>query len=451
MPSGVVDRVGRVASLHASFAVPGPREAVDLRAGLKDVAGVRSWAAAMEAAITVELSAVSSFPEEAIAEASRTSISAASKTRERADTLNLAPSFADALAAGSIAAGHADELARAVNTLDDAVQRAELLERAERLLSKAELSTIDTFRRTLSREVNDIQRSDGMEKLQRQRRATTMSSWTDNDGMWNLRAKFDPLSAVTLNRRIENMVDTLFAEQTPDSCPKDPVEKQKHLKALALVRLISEGAVIDEGSPSPATGRTDPAEPRVHVGSSAATHGGEVSLPRAIGGTGGGRPEILAVIDADQPNGSGGPEIDWGLPVEIPPRIIAELVGADEANIVGVVVRHGVVLHAPGELNLGREARHANRAQRRALRAMYASCAIPGCRTHFTRCKIHHIIWWSDGGRTDFDNLLPVCVHHHHKIHDSGWGVALGPNRQLTVTLPDGNVLSTGPPNRRAG
>ncbi len=486
MTSGVVDRVGRVTALHASFALSGPRDADVLQAGLKDVAAVRSWAAAMEAAIAIELSAVSSFPEAAIAEASRTSVSAASKTRERADALAAAPAFADALATGSIAAGHADELARALSKLDDEAQRADLFARSERLLGQAEVSTIDTFRRTLSREVNDIQQSDGMERLERQRRATTMSSWTDNDGMWNLRAKFDPLSAVTLNRRIENMVDTLFSEQTPESCPKDPVEKQKHLKALALARLIAEDTRVGRGSSS--AGRAGPMEPRERNendrnendrdgddrdgddrdgddrdgddGGAAASDAGAaasdadvavVAEPIALAAVGRGRSEILAVIDADQPGGSGGPDIDWGLPVEIPQRILSELIGRGDADVVGVVVRNGVVLHAPGELNLGRGARHANRAQRRALRALYATCAVPRCRTHFTRCKVHHIVWWSNGGRTDFDNLLPVCVHHHHKIHDSGWDVALGRNRQLTITLPDGSVMSTGPPNRRAG
>ena len=38
----------------------------------------------------------------------------------------------------------------------------------------------------------------------------------------------------------------------------------------------------------------------------------------------------------------------------------------------------------------------------------------------------------------------------HHKIHDQGWNVHLGPNRELTLTLPDGTVHNTGPPTRKA-
>jgi predicted restriction endonuclease len=115
-----------------------------------------------------------------------------------------------------------------------------------------------------------------------------------------------------------------------------------------------------------------------------------------------------------------------------------------------VVVRNGVVIHAPGELDLGRTTRLANRAQRRALRALYRSCAIPGCDVRYDRCKLHHVVWWRNGGRTDLVNLLPLCTHHHSKVHDAGWELSLDTNRQLTVRFPDGTVRNTGPPSRKA-
>ena len=126
-----------------------------------------------------------------------------------------------------------------------------------------------------------------------------------------------------------------------------------------------------------------------------------------------------------------GPIAEWSIPVDIPVRILSELAG--DADVHAVVVRNGVILHAPGELNLGRSTRLANRAQRRALRSLYRSCAIPGCSVAYDRCKLHHVIWWRQGGATDLDNLIP-----------------LGPNRELTLRLPNGAVHNTGPPNRHA-
>jgi hypothetical protein len=227
------------------------------------------------------------------------------------------------------------------------------------------------------------------------------------DGMWNLRGRFDPLTGIQLDARLGESLEALFATSTPDTCPTDPLAKQDHLRALALAELILAGG----SAPKP------------------------------------GRPEFLIVVDADAP-ATAGPSTEFSIPVEIPWRVLADL--AADADIHTVVVRNGVVLHAAGNLDLGRTTRLANRAQRRALRGLYATCAIPGCGEHYDRCKLHHIIWWRHGGRTDLDNLLPVCVRHHHKIHDAGWTIDLGPNRQLTIRYPDGTIHTTGPPTIRA-
>jgi len=223
--------------------------------------------------------------------------------------------------------------------------------------------------------------------------------------MWNLSVKFDPLTG-----------------------------EQRHLAAQAVAQLLLDNAVAEHpdaettGCP-PATGPQRPAP------SPTPSH-----PPRP------GPPEFVAVIDADAP-GHAGPVVEFAIPVEIPARILATLAGT--ADVHAVLVRNGVVLYAPGEMNLGRATRLASRAQRRALRALYRDCAIPGCTVGYDRCKLHHIIWWRDGGTTDLNNLIPVCSMHHTKIHDSGWIVELGPHRELTLRLPDGTIHTTGPPTRR--
>ena len=94
--------------------------------------------------------------------------------------------------------------------------------------------------------------------------------------------------------------------------------------------------------------------------------------------------------------------------------------------------------------------RLATRAQRRALAAMYATCALPGCDVRFERCRIHHTVPWERSGPTDLANLLPVCDRHHHQIHDGGWTLHLDPTtRVLTVTTPDGATTHHPPPRRR--
>ena len=67
------------------------------------------------------------------------------------------------------------------------------------------------------------------------------------------------------------------------------------------------------------------------------------------------------------------------------------------------------------------------------------------------RTKAHHVWWWEHGGPTDLDNLLPICNRHHHCVHDHGWKLKLLPDRTLEITLPDGETMTTGPPQREAG
>jgi hypothetical protein len=86
------------------------------------------------------------------------------------------------------------------------------------------------------------------------------------------------------------------------------------------------------------------------------------------------------------------------------------------------------------------------------MRAMYPTCAVPGCRVHFELCVLHHIKYWEKHGRTDLDNMLPLCSQHHHRVHEGGWMLHLEPRtRDLTITYPDGTTHTTRPPRARAG
>jgi len=396
----VVERVEHIDAVCADAAA----DAASIEAGLLAVREVTAWAEARQAALVRRLASKVSFPEAAIAKIARTSLGHAAKSTERADTLESTPNLADRLGDGAITAGHVDAVTRCSKQLDGPQRRA-LFDRVDQLADVAVAATVDEFAKRVRLEATRLQADDGLDRLERQKANTRLNTWVDAEGMWNLRGRFDPVAGVKLAATLDGAVETLFAERVPERCPTDPIEKHKFLAARALERLL-EGAA--GGKP--------------------------------------GRPEYLVVVDADAP-GQVGPVAEWSIPVDIPARVLAELAG--EADVTTVVVRHGVVLHAPGELNLGRTTRLASRAQRRALRGLYRSCGIPGCTVGYDRCELHHIIWWRNGGRTDLENLVPVCSKHHAKIHHDGWVIELGPNRELTLRTPDGTIHSTGPPGRR--
>ncbi len=399
--AAIVERAEHVTAVRRDASADGDQ----IQAALVSVRQIQAWCDAQHAGLVAQLRGIDSFPEKRIADASKQSLGHAAKSTERSATLEATPRLTEALTNGAITADHVDAVTRASKRLDGD-QRHELVTRADQLADVAKAASVEAFARRLDLEAKRLRDDDGTDRLERQQRNARARSWIDLDGMWNLSAKFDPVTGVRIAARIDTMIQTLFAEAVPPHCPDDPIEKQRYLSAQAVAQLL--------------LGDTDHARP--------------------------GRPEYVAVIDADAPD-HGGPVVEFAIPVEIPARILADLAG--NADIHAVVVRNGVVLHAPGQLNLGRTTRLANRAQRRALRGLYDSCTIPGCTVAYDRCKLHHVIWWSNGGHTDLDNLLPVCSHHHTKIHHDGWIVELGPNRELSLTLPDGSIHTTGPPGRR--
>ena len=175
--AGVVERVERMAAVRSDPAA----DAALISSGLVAVREVRAWLDAQQAGLVTSLRQVESFAEKTIAEAAKTSLGAASKTTERSATLTATPNLAEALEDGAITADHVDAVTRASKKLD-AGQRKELFERVDQLGDVAAAATVDEFRRRVELEATRLQTDDGMDRLERQRRATPVSSWVDAEG-----------------------------------------------------------------------------------------------------------------------------------------------------------------------------------------------------------------------------------------------------------------------------
>ncbi len=385
-----------------------------------------AWAEARRLHIIHALRTAGRSPLELIDDQSvHTTVTDMSRAERRADIAARFPEFATALERGDVSAAHLDRLGDALRRL--LPHEADLLATDHaRLLLTARAGSAGRFGRFLTREVARFERlrpapepdgDDGADvaddpaeaRFAAQQAGIRLSSQLDRDtGMTLWRLALDPLRSLSVERRIATRVEALHHGPPIPGCPADPLERQAFLRALALLQLLEESA--SDGSPTGA--------------------------------------EIIVVVDHTTPDGT--PDVDWGRSVDIPQRVLDDLLGHPSTNVIEVVVRNGVVVTAPGSLDLGRTTRLANRAQRRALRALYRGCGVPGCDVTFDRCKIHHIRWWRHGGVTDLANLLPLCHRHHHLVHDGGWQLHLGPNRELTVTTPSGRVMTTGPPQRWA-
>lgn len=390
-----------------------------LRSAASALARVRAWCDAAEAEVFRSLATLTAAPECDLASAMRTSLGVAGRTADRAATIGSLPSFESALAAGDVHGAHIDEVTRIVRTLDPK-DRAAMLDRVDGLVDVAEAATPAEWGRRLSDEARRIRSTDGLDRLARQRGACRARTRVDHvSGMWELRATFDPLTGVSLSRRIERAIETLRQGPPIEHQPADPIERNDFLRAHAVRALLDGGSIVD--------GRDDVARSEIIV-----------VIDTAVEGTTSGVDRVVAPRT---------PRVDWGLSVDVPDAVIADL--AHDADVSLVVLDGGIVVYAPGVLDLGRSTRLASRAQRRAMRARYRRCAVPGCEIGFDRCKMHHIVWWRHGGRTDLANLVPVCAHHHAAIHDRGWQVQVDGRGHVEFTTPDGSPIRPPPPAPR--
>jgi hypothetical protein len=321
---------------------------------------------------------------------------------ERTKVTGTSPPMAAGLASGLITGAHVDAFGRAMAIAPVVAEHAADLVRVGTVTSPAE------FEQHCKRLAAVLAPDDGMERFERQRRATKLKRWIDEaTGMYKIYGEFDPELGERLWRAINRHLEAMFHDKHPDTAPANPGERNDHLAALALV--------------------------------SAATSGGAARSGTTTAGV-----DISVLIDLETLTNGTHPAstVDLSTGGRVPVSVIRKW--ACEANIIPIVLNgDGVVL------DVGREKRLATLSQRRALRAMFATCIVEGCSVPFDRCTIHHFDHWGrDAGRTDLSSLGPVCSRHHDRFHHGGWTVRAEPDGEVVVTLPDGTEYRTRP--RRA-
>jgi hypothetical protein len=309
----------------------------------------------------------------------------------RAKALANTTAFGDALARGDVAAEHADVLADLTAKVSDEV-KASFFDRDQDLVAKATSSSPEQFARHCRNVIGRLERDQGLQRNQQQRRDTYLSISVQRDGMHRVNGLVHPELGAQIITALDRHVATLAADN-PDGLDRG------QLTAQALGDLVSGGHQA---------ARPVEAEILVVCDHTTLTHG----------------LHDHSVCDTD--SGS-----------ILPPDTIRRL--CCNGRFVPILLIDGVAV------NVGRDQRLATRAQRRALRAMYRTCAFPGCETGFHRCEMHHLVWWELGGVTDLANLLPLCSRHHHLVHELGWRLELAPDRQLTIRQPDGSVYAVEP------
>jgi hypothetical protein len=374
------------------------------KALLGDVRRLRGWLDAVDAQITARATELHRTAGGAPAADLHTRCGGVSagegkRKQRRSETIQDAPSFGEALATGSIGAEHVDALANAGARLDDDV-RERLFDCEAELLADAERLSPERFGRACRDRARRLERDHGIERNRRQRRDTFLSRKLNaSTGMIEGHFAFHPELADQVFGAVDRQVAAMIkaGERSGDAEFVRRRVDRNRLAAEALGELVAGGHQ-----------QRRPLEADITVVVDAAT------------------------LTTGALHESGVCETSGGAP--LPPASVRRLVCQGRIT--------PIILDADGNaLDAGRTIRHANRSQRRALRAMYRSCAFGSCDVAFDRCEMHHIVPWESGGLTDLSNLVPLCARHHHVVHDGGWGLDLADDRTLSIRQPDGTIF----------
>ena len=215
---------------------------------------LRSWAESRALAVTRRLNELADetpgiFPEQILADATRVSLTQALQPFRRAEAVELMPEFGAALTSGAINVDHVNAVGSQCRRARQGHQGTVCPLVTGSSPSIASCTTSAEFGRTLRDEIRRAQtrrRHRPPPTTTAQHPATHLDRPRDRDVVPTRRIR--PRDRRILQQRLNNAVEALFHDTTPDTCPTDPLDKQHHFRALALFSLTSGNSSGRAGS-----------------------------------------------------------------------------------------------------------------------------------------------------------------------------------------------------------
>jgi hypothetical protein len=313
------------------------------------------------------------------------------------------PKVAKAFAEGAISYAHAALVTKTLNALPDhlAAESLPVLVEAARILDTGRLAQV-------ARRLRHIVDPDGQGSIdERHHEEQWLEVAQTFAGMFTINGLLDAESGAALMTALEAAMRPPAADDTRTASRR---------RADALTEVVHHA--LDHGDLPDVCGE----RPHLLLISDVATLKREAGAPPAelvFGGPVGfetGRrlacdPVVTRVIVADSvASGRRGMKSGWPSG-EIPKWLLSALPPQ---------------LRGPSQpLDVGRSARLATPAIRRALLIRDRGCAIAGCNCPPNQLEAHHIIHWLDGGVTAVWNMVLLCRRHHRFVHEKGWSISL--------------------------
>jgi hypothetical protein len=335
------------------------------------------------------------------------------------------PHLAAGLDAGAVCVDAADTIRRFLDGVALRADRAELVEAERFLVERAPHVGVDGLVR-LIKHLHARLDPDGVKPREDELRANRgLRIWEDPAGMIRLQGAFDPANGAPIKLAVEALVSAELHRAR---------DAKRNFGSAAS---DTSGAVASDSDAAGCEG-ADGVDPLFHEQRTIAQMNadaladiarlslGAKNAPAALR-----QATVVARIDADAlASGRGHGTIDGiDQPVSVP--TVREL--AMSAGISPLLLDHRTE-----RLELGRAARLFTPAQKLVLIERDGGCAWPGCNRPPSHTQAHHIRWWKrHRGRTDLENGIMLCSHHHHRVHDDGW----------IITISDGQTWFTPPPH----
>lgn len=364
------------------------------------------------------------------ARTARIGLGEARREARQARTLTDLPGMADAVASGRVPLPHVDALARVAEASGqravEALRRPEL---ARQLVGMAERLTASEFAASAARLLAAADPETVERGVDAQRRARFFVLSHQPDGTY-LRGRVDRLAGETLR------VALAAVREAPDEHRDAAQANADALVALAERALSGMAGVrqrsVDRAGPPADDPEQDAADARV----SGVAQRPQVALlvpaetfveVRAAQERRRADPAVEAVGVAERAvagAGAVGVEVAAAPAVGVEPAVLESgppVAMSQLARLLCDAELSRVVLSAPSRpLDVGRSHRAFTAAQRRAVIVRDRACAWNGCEVPAAFCEVHHIRWWDrDRGRSDLENAVLLCSHHHHTVHRS--------------------------------
>jgi len=298
----------------------------------------------------------------------------AKQSAKTAEKMASMPKTRKKLADGDISEEHANAAADAAEVAADAVKADDALS------GRADKQPADMFAKRAKEWAEQNRPDDSGDERARQRRNRHLRTFTSNDdGSFGLMGTTDKDEGKELWDLIEEEADRLFRDDGGRGIDVTLSRTGGQRRWDALIGLVKRGAGRVPGS-----------------GSARAPH------PKYQGLL-----QIPVERFLDGPSSKARAELIGSGPL---PESVLDRIMCDIALAPIIVNREGQPLW------MGREVRTATAAQWRALILRDGGCVV--CGADPSRCEAHHITFWEKLGDTDIANLVLLCSHHHHLLHD---------------------------------